>query len=557
MRQGMAISRHHVLALTNTEVLMKSLSVQFKILLIPIVGVLGFISYLGVTFSTMTTNEALLGHAQKVEFPLLKVADQSIVTLDKLKESLGNAVTTGEPDLLMSANDLANEFKQRIRQNRRLGADNTETLDTIVDNFDSYFQHAFSISKEMVDGNADFSTIAQRSELMKKELAELEKLLGQFQKKRSASFDKALEDVVSSSQQASQIGFVLALITIILLFAVAIPISNAIRSNLTDIIDSMKNIAQDNGDLTVRLSTNSTDDFGELVYWFNNFIEKLQGVISDVVATALPLAETASSISDLSKQSMNTFDTQKLSVEQSQASVEDMTISVSSIATNAANAADAAVNANVEAVRGKAVVESTVDNIKELAASINDSADTILKLEQDTKRVNVVLEVIKGIAEQTNLLALNAAIEAARAGEQGRGFAVVADEVRSLASRTQESTEEINIMLEQLQSAAQAAVSMMELSKSKVDTSVESANIAGDNLVVITETVNTIVDMNSAIASETEAQQNTSKLMVSHVDDIQYCTDQAVTASTDIAKVSEQLSGLAKSLETITRQFKV
>lgn len=337
----------------------------------------------------------------------------------------------------------------------------------------------------------------------------------------------------------------------------AIPISNAIRNNLRDMIESMKNIAQENGDLTVRLSTNSTDDFGDLVYWFNNFIEKLQGVISDVVQTALPLADTATKISQLSQQSMQTFDNQRGSVEKSQLSVSDMTHSVSSITANAASAADAAVNANVEAERGKVVVESTVEDIKELAININESADTILKLEQDTKRVNVVLEVIKGIAEQTNLLALNAAIEAARAGEQGRGFAVVADEVRSLASRTQESTEEINLMLEQLQSAAQAAVSMMELSKQKVDTSVESANIAGESLVVITDTVNTIADMNSAIASETEAQQNTSQLMVSHVSDIQACTDEAVIASTEIASVSEQLSDLANDLERVARQFKV
>ncbi|MGB0898819.1 MAG: methyl-accepting chemotaxis protein, partial [Psychrobium sp.] len=294
-----------------------------------------------------------------------------------------------------------------------------------------------------------------------------------------------------------------------------------------------------------------------LVYWFNNFIEKLQGVISDVVQTALPLADTATKISELSQQSMQTFDNQKDSVEKSQLSVTDMTNSVSSITSNAASAAEAAVNANVEAERGKEVVESTVDDIRELAVNINESADTILKLEQDTNRVNVVLEVIKGIAEQTNLLALNAAIEAARAGEQGRGFAVVADEVRSLASRTQESTEEINLMLEQLQSAAQAGVAMMELSKKKVDTSVESANIAGESLVVITETVNTIADMNSAIASETEAQQNTSQLMVSHVDNIQSCTDDAVNASTEIASVSEQLSDLASDLETIARQFKV
>jgi len=536
---------------------MKNLSIQFKILLIPIVGVIGLLVYLAITFSTMSTAEKLLGHAQKIEFPMLQVADKSLVTLDKIKETLGNAATTGEAELLVSANELAVELRDRLTKSQELSSENRATLKTMLRSFEHYYTTASGLSKELVDGTADFSTLGERSKVMASELATIQQQLNTFQTEQANAFDSALAQVISSSQRASTIGLIVAIVTITILFAVAIPISNAIKYNIREIIDSMKNIAQDNGDLTVRLKSNSNDDIGELVYWFNNFIEKLQGVISDVVKTALPLAQTAATIKELSQQSMVTFDNQKQSVEHSQSSVEDMTHSVSSITTNAASAAEAAVNANIESERGKKVVESTVNDIRELATNINDSAETILKLEQDTNRVNVVLEVIKGIAEQTNLLALNAAIEAARAGEQGRGFAVVADEVRNLASRTQESTEEINLMLGQLQSAAQAAVSMMDLSKKKVDTSVESANIAGESLVVITDAVNTIADMNSAIASETEAQQNTSQLMVSHVDDIQTCTDEAVAASTEIANVSEQLSNLATDLEHIARQFKV
>ena len=536
---------------------MKSLSVQFKILLIPVVGVIGFLSYLAVTFSTMNTAEQLLGQAQKIEYPLLQIAEKSIVSLDKIKETLGNAVTTGESELLSTANELSNKFKNKIEQGNGLSDESGRTLSTILSSFDKYYSSAYSLSKELVDGTADFSKLGERSQAMKNQLEKLQNELNSFQKAQNFAFDHSLKEVIASSQKASTIGLIVALITIAILFAVAIPISNAIRDNLKGIIDSLKNIAQDNGDLTVRLSTNSTDDFGDLVYWFNSFIEKLQGVISDVVQTALPLADTATNINKLSQQSMKTFDNQKQSVEKSQLSVDDMTNSVSSITANAASAAQAAVNANMEAERGKVVVENTVSNIKELAININDLAGTILKLETDANSVNVVLEVIKGIAEQTNLLALNAAIEAARAGEQGRGFAVVADEVRNLASRTQKSTEEINLMLEQLQSAAQAAVAMMELSKDKVDTSVESANIAGESLVLITDTVNTIADMNSAIASETEAQENTSQLMVGHVDNIQSCTDEAVSTSTEIASVSGQLSNLANDLEKVARQFKV
>lgn len=188
---------------------------------------------------------------------------------------------------------------------------------------------------------------------------------------------------------------------------------------------------------------------------------------------------------------------------------------------------------------------------------MNESAQTIIQLQEDTNRVNVVLEVIKGIAEQTNLLALNAAIEAARAGEQGRGFAVVADEVRNLASRTQESTEEINQMLDQLKTAASKAVSMMENSRSSVEMSVESVNEAGDSLLAITEAVQTITEMNGSIALATEQQHQVSGLIVGHVEEIQHCADEASEASSTIANVSNQLAELAGELENVTCQFKV
>jgi len=203
------------------------------------------------------------------------------------------------------------------------------------------------------------------------------------------------------------------------------------------------------------------------------------------------------------------------------------------------------------------VVEQTIEGIRQLAENVTQAAESINQLQEDTNRVNVVLEVIRGIAEQTNLLALNAAIEAARAGEQGRGFAVVADEVRNLASRTQESTEEINQMLSQLQGAAKKAVTMMESSRASVDESVESANKAGNSLVVITETVNVIADMNGAIAVATEQQHQVSGLMVGHVEDIQNCADEASSASEEVAGVSEHLLRLASELESVARQFKV
>jgi len=535
----------------------KTLSVKRKILLIPIVGALGFCIYLAISLIAMSQIVTKLDQAYTIDYRLLQTSEFSLVHLDKIKETLGNAATMGEAEMLATANKYAAELRDKIQETIRFDKRNAGFLRSLNKDFDEYFKGAYQLSKEMIEGTADFSVIGKRSQSISGQLNALVKKLDTFQNERYAAFTDAFESVNEQAESTSTVGVIVGVVTIILLFAVAIPIATAIRTSLKEVIDSMQDIAQENGDLTVRLVTQSKDEIGDLVFWFNSFIEKLQGVIKHVVDTALPLADTSNKIQQLSQQTISSFQRQSDTVVQSRQSVEEMSASVADITTNAADAADAARNANNEADKGKEVVEKTVQGIRDLAETVSQSSETINQLQEDTNRVNVVLEVIRGIAEQTNLLALNAAIEAARAGEQGRGFAVVADEVRNLASRTQESTQEINQMLEQLQSAATKAVSMMESSRASVEVSVASANEAGESLVVITETVNTIADMNGAIAVATEEQHQVSGLMVGHVEDIQSCADEASIASSEIAEVSDHLSKLASELEAVARQFKV
>lgn len=535
----------------------KSLSVQVKILTIPVVGAIGFCSYLVISLMSMSQTVALLDDAYHIEYRLLQTSEFGLVRLDKIKETLANAATMGESDLIDDANAYAQSIKDKFQETSQADATNAPFLRQWVDDFSRYYSQASKLSSQMVDGSVNFDTLADTAGRINDELNAIENSLKEFQETRYQAFTHAFDGVSKNVERTSNIGIIVGVITIVILFAVAVPIATSSKRSLIQIIRSMKSIAQENGDLTVRINTESKDEIGELVFWFNSFIEKLQGVIKNVVDTAIPLADTAHHINDLSNKTIDSFTRQSDSVMQSRHSVGEMSQSVGEVTTNAADAANAARSANEEADKGKAVVQETVTGIRNLADNVSQASDAVNQLQEDTNKVNVVLDVIKGIAEQTNLLALNAAIEAARAGEQGRGFAVVADEVRNLASRTQESTEEINQMLEQLQSAANQAVAMMESSKAKVDQSVESANGAGASLEVINDSVNIIADMNGAIAVATEEQNQVSGLMVGYVEDIQACADEASGASNEVATVSDELTRLASELASVAKQFKV
>jgi len=533
------------------------LSVKYKILLIPIVGSIGFVVYLLISMYTLSSAVELLDNAQNVRFPLLQTAEKNLVLLDKIKKTLSDAVAEGEEDLLVDADNMASEIKSNFNKAAGVDRQTASSIRSLEKQFGSYYKLAHDMSMQMVNGTADFSTMASSGKAMSEQLIALQKDLNRFQSEQMKSFTSAFKEVNEKADTTTNIGIVMALVTITLLFSVALSIGTTIRSNLAKVVHSFKGIAQENGDLTVRIQTNSKDEIGDLVFWFNSFMDKLQEVIKQIVETAKPLAQTALTVDELSASSQESANQQMQTVEESLVSVNEMSQSVGSITGNASDAADAAKNANSEAENGHQVVNDTIVGIRELADNVTESSTAILKLQEDTNQVNQVLEVIKSIADQTNLLALNAAIEAARAGEQGRGFAVVADEVRSLASRTQDSTQEINQILTQLQEAAQSAVSTMEKSKIQVEGSVANALKAGDSLSAITETVNVISDMNSQIAVATEEQHKISTLMVTHVEDIKHRAEDASEVSKKMSTVSHNLSELASTQEKITKLFKV
>ena len=309
------------------------------------------------------------------------------------------------------------------------------------------------------------------------------------------------------------------------------------------------------GDLTARAKKESKDELGEVVDAFNTVGEQFQLVIKQIIQSTQSFSASTSQLQNVTMQTSAGASEQQLQTDQVVSAVTEMAATVQEVARSAENAADAARIADERVKEGNQIVAETISSINDLSREVEGAADVIHGLETESQEIGSVLDVIRDIAEQTNLLALNAAIEAARAGEQGRGFAVVADEVRTLASRTQTSTQEIQSMIERIQQSAGNAVSTMESGRTQTQASVEKATKAGHALEAINESVGTISDMNAQIASAAEEQSAVAEEINRNMVEIRQITEQTATGAKQTASGSEELANAANQLGNMVKRF--
>jgi len=365
--------------------------------------------------------------------------------------------------------------------------------------------------------------------------------------------DELLENV-SNTQHA-----VLILLVISIIFGLAVSWAMAvmITKPLNAVVSALSDIAEGDGDLTQRLDVRGRDEIAQLSTGFNKFIEKVQNIISQVAGSTSQLAAAAEEMSAVVNTTKEGIQTQRNETDLVATAMNEMVATVQEVVTNANNASGQAENANTEAINGKQTISKTISSIEALASEVNKASGVIDGLEKDSDDIGSVLDVIQGIAEQTNLLALNAAIEAARAGEQGRGFAVVADEVRSLASRTAHSTKEIQGMIERLQKGASDAVAVMQSGTKQAEASVSQAADADKALAAITSAVGDIATMNSQIAHAASQQGTVAEEINVSVTSISQVAEQSSQATEDLANASDELAKLAVDLQSIVAQFKI
>ncbi|MFZ3016832.1 MAG: methyl-accepting chemotaxis protein [Gallionella sp.] len=349
---------------------------------------------------------------------------------------------------------------------------------------------------------------------------------------------------------------ILAVAAIILLL-IAVTLMRSITRPLADIATAMGNVAEGNGDLTKRMVEHGGSEIVRVASGFNHFSAKIQQALLEVVQATQRINTDSARLASVAQQTGSNIDRQDRETANVAAAIQNMLADVQRVSASAVNAVAAAQQADAEAKLGMQVVGETIDSIHSVAEEVGHAAQVIAELAEDSRNIGTILETIKGIAEQTNLLALNAAIEAARAGEQGRGFAVVADEVRKLAQSTQESTARIEGLIERLQSKTLAAVKVMEEGRQRVDASVERAGNTGASLGKISSAVSSIRDMNGEIADSAREQLEVAGRINSSIESI---NQMALTSSAGVRSTEDAVADLAKllgQLQVLLSQFKL
>lgn len=347
------------------------------------------------------------------------------------------------------------------------------------------------------------------------------------------------------------------IITTLLLLFLSFLIAKSIITPLNKTTEALADLVQGDGDLTQRLPVKGKDEIAKLSLSFNQFIEKIQNIIKEIQDSAKAVKISSIDLSSLSQQSLTSSEQQNAETAQIATASTEMVSTINEIAKSATTAAGLAEGASTEAQTSKAIVNESVQSVQDLSTEISNASTVIRELNNECSSIDSVLSVIKGIAEQTNLLALNAAIEAARAGEQGRGFAVVADEVRTLAGRTQEATLEINDIIAQLQKKANEAVSAISNSGDIANKAVEQANKASQSLDSISEAITAISDANHHIATAAEEQSSVTREIDERVVAIADLSDESTQLSSKISNGSDDVSALGVQLRELVKTFKV
>lgn len=539
--------------------MMNSLKIRHLLIGITLALAIFAVTQTIIMFNAVNQLEAQLSIMDKKDALLVEKTYQAQIAVIQVQQFLSDISATrgldGLNDGFSKAEENAQLFAKNLIELEKIAPEYQQHYEKLRKKFTQYYDVGKQMAKAYVDqgpagGNAMMGQFDKVAETM---VLELNQFVAEVQQNTSRSIHSTAED---ASVKKSQV-LVLAMVFVGLISIIMWVMQKAVIRPLRQVILHARDMAEGDSDLTKRLDESARNELGELGNWLNIFIKKLQLSLLDVRKAVVELSGDANKLAGVAQSTESILDTQRQQTEQVATAMNEMTATVQEIARNAVSAADAVKGADQEAVRGKAKVNDTASQITNLAQDVEQSAGVIRNLQSESEQIGTVLDVIKGIAEQTNLLALNAAIEAARAGEQGRGFAVVADEVRSLANRTQQSTQEIQQMIQRLQHGAVKSVEVMQQSRQRAQESVTTAVQAGVSLEEITRAVSTISDMNIQIASASEQQSAVAETINQNILAIHNASENTVRQAARTTQIGSDLAHLATHLEQVVGGFKI
>jgi len=503
-------------------------------------------------------NQGLVEKADQVagkSLPLVNAAHELKLAVVQVQQWLTDISATRGLDGLNDGFDVAAEnaalFKQSLQRIQQLAPELGLAESGIEADFEAYYAAGRRMAEAYVAGGP-----AQGNKMMSAFDATAEKLGTQVDQLLEQIRIEAKGIAVQQKRQSHHATFILSGVgvTVLLLLAISYGVMRRRLVALADVLPAVERIGR--GDLSTELQVDSGDEIGRLAGVFNGMRQHLSGMVNEISGGSNTLVAGAESVLGSVELAEKSALAQQRETDQLSTTVEQMAAAASEIATRVSEVASAGQEAQGETQAGSTTLDSAISRLQQLVDQIGSTSDAIQRLEQHSEGITGILDVIRGIAEQTNLLALNAAIEAARAGEQGRGFAVVADEVRTLASRTQSSTEEIQQMIQRLVEGSHQAVESMSASAGLAGDTMQEANQAESSFDSIVALIDRISDMSAHIASAAEEQSTVSRHIAENVASIRESADTTANSMSQAGQVTQQMVAETGHLDGLVRQFR-